>query len=73
MFLDPKQQLHGTICGIICDLVDVKLCFSLRKPDMRLLCPESWELDGNCISFCHFSAVNSLFTESRSPMKSITT
>ena len=32
---------------------DVKLCFSMQKPDLRLLCSENWELDGNCISFCH--------------------
>ena len=72
-FLIQSSKYMVIFCGIIFDLADVKLCFSLQKPDLRLLCPESWELDGNCISFCHFFSVNSLFTESGSPMKSITT
>ena len=52
-FLIQCSNYMIVLCGIICDFADVKLCFSLQKPDFRLLCPESWELDGNCVSLCH--------------------
>ena len=40
-FLIQSSNYMVIFCGIICNLADVKLCFSLQKPDLRLLCPES--------------------------------
>ena len=39
-FLIQSSNYMVIFCGIIFDLADVKLCFSLQKPDLRLLCPE---------------------------------
>ena len=52
-FLIQCSNYMVILCSIVCDPTDVKLCFSWKKPDIRLLCPESWEVDGNCISLCH--------------------
>ena len=71
-FLIQCSNYMVILCSIICDLADVKLCFSLQEPYHRLLCPESGALDSNCVSLpC--SSINSLLSESGSPMKCITT